>query len=879
MEQYIKVFRHGNSIYDIYRDENGLKKYNKFSNFDAELFIKSDKSTSTYVDVIDKNPLDRIPIKTFQEFKEVKEKYADVGINLYGVHSPENQYRRKKYYEKDTFPNHKIAYFDIETAFEGSYLDSQNDIVYGVGGFPKPESANAPITAIDVFMDGKHVCLSLKKCSIEQDETFRYRKCDDEEDLIVNFFKVISIWNPDILTGWNAFGFDFPFIINRMKRLEIDLKIIDPMGLININQKTGEVTPKSYYWLDMQELYKKFTFEPRESYSLQAIAEAELGDGKVEYHDSGNLEQIYNNSFDLFIEYNKKDVDLLVQIDKKINLLPLTIEMSYVFNVNFDDVMGTTSPWGQLVYCETRKLDKILPEKRYTHSSMDFDGGYVASNPGFYRWIVSFDYASLYPSIIQAFNLCPSTYIKEMNLPQELKLLRQKFRISHSESDIEYQLNASAEDKVEINSVLKKYNVSMTCSGHFFRNDEEGISPYLMKKIYKERKDAKKLMQKYEREYYDLPKTASEEEKFRLKSLISKWNNTQMAKKIALNSFFGACGNAYYILSSLEVAESITSCGRFYDKKSGIEVSKVLQKKFYYDRYPMIAADTDSCYFYLEPIIKKSGLTDNEEITDYIDKQVIPIIDKIIEKNVLQDIAYQRNIRVPEVMDMKREAIANVGIYIGKKNYALNLLDNEGTRYPDGKTKIIGLNIKKTNLPKFIRNKMLEFLKILFTDNESKFQQEFLKFKGEFRTFDIQDISFPKGVNIITDKNRPGVESLGGGKYLYTLQTSGLPIHVRAALVYNEYIKEKNLTKKYTTVENGSKIKFVLLKIPNSVGNQKTIGYPNDHTHKTFIEDNDLLKFVDYDEMFNGLVVMPLEPLVSAKKWDFEKRNKLSDFF
>jgi hypothetical protein len=219
----------------------------------------------------------------------------------------------------------------------------------------------------------------------------------------------------------------------------------------------------------------------------------------------------------------------------------------------------------------------------------------------------------------------------------------------------------------------------------------------------------------------------------------------------------------------------------------------------------------------LEPIIKKSGLTDNEEITDYIDKQVIPIIDKIIEKNVLQDIAYQRNIRVPEVMDMKREAIANVGIYIGKKNYALNLLDNEGTRYPDGKTKIIGLNIKKTNLPKFIRNKMLEFLKILFTDNESKFQQEFLKFKGEFRTFDIQDISFPKGVNIITDKNRPGVESLGGGKYLYTLQTSGLPIHVRAALVYNKYIKEKNLTKKYTTVENGSKIKFVLLKIPNSI--------------------------------------------------------------
>lgn len=303
-----------------------------------------------------------------------------------------------------------------------------------------------------------------------------------------------------------------------------------------------------------------------------------------------------------------------------------------------------------------------------------------------------------------------------------------------------------------------------------------------------------------------------------------------------------------------------------------------LSKKYEYDREPGTHGDTDSCYVYLKPIIDKSGLKDTQEILEYVDKKVVPILEKIIKTKVLDDISYSRNLYNPSVMDMEREVIADNGIVVGKKNYALNVLDSEGIRYPKGKKKIVGLNIKKTNLPAFVRKKMLEFLDLLFAKSESNFQKEFKSFKNEFNALPISDISFPKGVSLYTDKNRPGIKKISETKFLYTLETSGCPIHVRASLVYNNYITQKNLISKYNIIEDGNKMKYVYLKLPN-IFNSEVVGFPNDIQHQTFIEDNDIEKYVDYKKMFEGIVIKPLDPLISALDWNFEKKIKLTDFF
>lgn len=872
--QYIKVFRHFNTLYDIYRDEFGTKHVIKTSDVPCELFIQS-KSETEYTDLIDGNYLSRIPCSGFSEYKNTVEKYKDVS-SLYGTQKPEDQYRRYTYFGRETFMTPKIVYFDIETAFNGSYLNSDMNIVSGEGGFPKPEQANAPITSIGAYFDGKHVVLGLKEMKEELTYNAKYHKCDDEIDLIETFFKLIKHWNPDILAGWNTNGFDFPFIVNRMKRLEIDLTMIDTMGLIEDDRYMKIAVPKSYYWVDMLDFYKKFVFTPRESYSLQAIGTAELGEGKVEYHEDGDLEQLYNNNFKKFLDYNIKDVQLLVDIDKKVNLLPLACEMAYLYNINLDAVVGTTGPWAQLIYCETRKNNVIIPEKK-SSPEIDIEGGFVFTNPGYYEWVVSFDFASLYPSLIRAFNICPSTYIKEKDLSEEMLSIRSRYVNSDTNSGILNQITLTQEQKEEIKDILHRNHCTLSPSGHFFKTDKEGVFPYMMSKIYSERKVAKKKMLAAEKELYeskDLPSI----EKDRLKALITKFNNEQMALKIAMNSAYGAFANAHFILAMKQIAESITSGGRLYDRSVKYHFDNELAAKFDYPKEPSPFGDTDSVYVYLEPIVKKSGLTDKLEILEYIDKKVVPILNKIIKEKVLDDLADYRNIRVPEAMDMEREVIADKGIVVGKKNYTLNVLDSEGTRFEKGKKKIVGLNIKKTNIPEFVRNKMLEFLDLLFAGDEIEFQKEFKLFKESFESTDITEISFPRGVNIITDKQKSGAKKLGDNKYEYTLETVGLPIHVRASLVYNKYITEKNLTGKYNIITNGGKIKFVPLKVPNPLMSE-VIGYPNDHQHKSFMVNEEILEYVDYSSLFEGVVKAPLKPLLEQLEWNFEKTFKLTDFF
>lgn len=877
-KQYMKVFRHMNTLHEIYRVQDGSKVYKKHADFDCEFFIPS-KSETIFTDLIDKQYLEQIKCESFKDFKEKKEMYNGLRTT-YGSIKPENQFRRKEYYKKEIFTEPRTCFFDIETGFSGSYMDADNNLVPG-SGFPKPEHANAPILSISLCYNDKYVVLSLKEFKEKLIKDAKYYQCESEEDMLETFFKLLKHWDIDTLAGWNTNNFDYPFIINRMKKFEMDLKQIDHIGLIEEDKHLGIHRPKSLYWMDYMDLYKKFTFVPRESYSLQAIAEAELGEGKVEYHDSGDLQEIYNDSFKLFLDYNIKDTALMVDLDKKISLMALAYQMAYMYNVNFDEILGTTSPWTQLLYCETRSTNIILPDRQESEA-MGFEGGYVYCKPGYYDWIVSFDFASLYPSLIRAYNICPSSYIKEKNIPEELLELRRKLKISDTTEGIQVQLDWSKETKEEVSRLLKKYNVSMSPTGHFFSIEKQGVFPYLMESVYTQRKAAKKLMTAAEKEL-EIVKTELKKQKTpelelkkeKLAKDISTYNNQQMALKIAINSAYGAMSSEYFLLSKKAIGESITSTGRLADRKAAYEVDKVLTSKFDYNEEGSTVAcmDTDSAYFDIGPVVKKyCENIDEKDIPSYITDKIVPIITTVIKKNALKDLSETYNMLDRNVLDMEHE-VTGKAIFTAKKNYVIDMKYKEGVYYPDGKFKITGLQIKKTNIPAFVREKMKDFLKILFSGDETKFHKEFAKFKTEFMSLPVSDISFPKGVNFDTDSNRKGNVDGPNGRYYYTLQSVGLPVNVRAALVYNEYITKKCLTGKYNIIENGSKIKFVYLK------NDGVIGYPNDRHHEKFVEENDFVKDIDYEKMFEGIVVKPLDPLVNALGWNYKRTNKLSDFF
>jgi DNA polymerase elongation subunit (family B) len=882
-KQYIKVFRNGNTLVEIYKNNTNEKIYKKHKNFECEFFVPGNTG-STFKDLVDKIPLQRIKCDGFFDFKTKKENYNGIKTT-HGSIQPEKQFMYREYYKKPLVSEIETCFFDIETGFDGASLDEENNLVYG-SGFPKPERAEAPITSIACYSSTRkrYVVFSLKNLDTITEPLIHNAKLivsDTEEQMLELFFSLMKKWDVDVLIGWNTNGFDFPFIVNRMVRLGMDINMIDHMNLVRENKLTKVLYPRSYYWLDYMDIYKTFTYVPRESYSLQAIAEAEIGGSKIQYHDDGNLQEIYNNNYRTFLNYNIQDVALLVELDAKTNLSSLAYNMSYLYNVNFDEVLGTTGPWTQLLFCETRSKDLILPDKRESEE-MGFEGGHVFCNPGYYEWVVSFDFASLYPSLIRAYNFCPSTYIREKDLPTELKSIRSELKISDTYEGIEAQLNFSTEQKERLSNLLKKYEVSMSPSGHFFSIKEQGIFPYLMEKIYKERKAAKKLMTQAEIKLKELITggVCSEEQRMmkeRYEKDITVYNNKQMSLKICLNSAYGAFSSSYFLLSRKAIGESITSGGRLADRKAGCEVDKVLTEKFDYSKTnyksSVVCQDTDSCYFGISPIIEKNcSKTDDLEKVTYINTKIVPVIEKVIKNKALSDISETYNLLDRTVLDMEHEVIAKYGIYVGKKNYILSLVYKEGVTYPEGKEKVVGLQIKKTNLPAFVRKKMKEFTKIMFEKDEPKFQKEFAKFKKEFMDLPVSDISFPKGLNLETDKDRGGCTPLGNGRFRYTLKSVGCPAHVKAALRYNEYITKNNLLGKYNIIEGGTKIKFVYLQ------NDESMGFPNDRQHQTFIEDNNFSDLVDYKKMFEGIVVKPLEPLVLCLGWSFEKRFKITDF-
>jgi len=727
-----------------------------------------------------------------------------------------------------------IAYIDIETTCEN--------------GFPDVATANEEVNAIAlkfsnidrklVFGCGEYNPLKLTK-------EFEYIKCESEHDLLEKFMAAWKENYPDIITGWNVKFFDIPYLTNRINKLFSETKasylspwrILKPkeIEIMGRRQSTYEIFGIAV--LDYIELYKKFTYTNQESYKLDHIASTELGVKKVDYSEYGSLHLLYKNDWEKFIEYNAHDIALVMILEDKLKLLELAITMAYDAKVNFDDVFSQVRMWDVIIYNHLLKKKIVIPSRKDSVKT-SIEGAFV-KDPilGFHNWVVSFDLTSLYPMLIQQYNISPET------LTDGFKSLNIDDLVNNKSS-------------VDIPS-----DVALCANGHMFTKNKPGFLPELMHWMFEQRKQYKAAQIETEKQLEANHKDWSQEKIKVYKNNISKYKNLQMAKKICLNSAYGAMGNEYFRYFDSRLAEAVTKSGqlsiRWIERKLNEWFNKLLGTNKDY----IIAVDTDSVYIDFDGLVNKFMKNKTKEETiNLIDKickeQITPFIDRSYRELASYMNAYSN------MMTMKRESIADRGIWTAKKRYMLHVYDVEGVRYSEPKLKIMGLEAVRSSTPGSCRAKIKEAIKIIMTKSEDDLIDYVAAFKQEFLKLPVEQIAFPRSVNgLSTYKDRTNI---------YKKAT---PIHVRGSLLYNHHLNKRDLLNTYTEIHEGEKIKFVYLKKPNSI-HEDIISFSSE-----LPEEFGLHESIDYSKQFQKTFLDPLNIILEVIGWNYEKKSSLDSFF
>ena len=640
-------------------------------------------------------------------------------------------------------------------------------------------------------------------------------QCYDEYDLINRFLDWWQTEQPEVITGWNCELYDIPYIVRRIERL-MGEKVMRKLSPWN-NVRTREIQMHGRTQLscelagitiiDYLDLYKKFTYTNQESYRLDHIAFVELGERKLDHSEFDTFKDFYTGNWQKFIEYNIRDVELVDRMEDKMKLIELALTMAFDAKVNFADVFFQVRTWDAIIYNYLKKKNIVIPPKERSEKDSQYAGAYVKEPiPGKYDWVVSFDLNSLYPHLIMQYNISPETLLDER----------------HPSTTVDRILNQ------EITFEMYK-DYAVCANGAMYRKDVKGFLPELMEKMYGDRVIFKKKMLAAKQQYEKTPTKALEKE-------IARCNNIQMAKKISLNSAYGAIGNQYFRYFKLANAEAITLSGqvsiRWIENRMNKRLNKILKTE---NTDYVIASDTDSIYLNLGPFVDavfKGREKTPEQVVDFLNKVCEVEFEPYIESSY-QALADYVN-AYDQKMQMKRENIADRGIWTAKKRYILNVWDSEGVRYAEPKLKIMGIEAVKSSTPAPCRQMIKDGLKLVMSGTEDEVIDFIEKSRKDFRALPPEEISFPRSVSNV-------VKYKGAN----TIYAKGTPMHVRGALLFNFYIKERGLDKKYAYIQNGEKIKFCYLKNPNPT-RENVISFIQD-----FPKELDLERFIDYEMQFN----------------------------
>ncbi len=816
---YTNVQPHGNFIALRGVNDRG-EAFKEKLNYEPTLFVTTQKQ-SQWKTLDDKMVS---PVK-WGSMKDTRQAMREYPGDVFGIEGFQYSFISDNYpglvdYELSKI---RVAFIDIECSSEY--------------GFPDIRRANEEVLAISIKIGDDFKVYGCGEYN--PSPGVRYINCPNEEQLLKSFIDDWASNYPDIVTGWNSRFFDIPYLMNRIIRIlgEKYANKLSPWGWFKENEVTLVGNRKHQVYelvgissIDYMDAYKKFTYVNQESYSLNHIAYAELGEKKLDYSEASTLHELYKTNFQKFVDYNVHDVILVERLEEKMKLMEMIISLAYMAKCNFNDVFSPVKMWDCIIYNHLREQKIVIPPKKHEQKSEAYEGAYVKEPQlGRHKWVCSFDLNSLYPHLIMQYNISPETLLKMYPRDKMVEALL--------EGEIDTQF-------------LKDQNMTMTPNGSLYTRKKQGFLPALMEKMYTDRVKYKKMM-------------IEEQKKGRSAdpNKLAQYHNMQINLKIALNSAYGALGNQWFRYYDVRNAEAVSVAGqlsiRWAERAVNQYLNKVLETE---DKDYVLASDTDSLYVTMEAMVEKVGLTDTDKVIKFLDTVCDGKIQKVIDYCYGELAEYINAFQ--QKMVMKREVLADVGIWTGKKHYILNVHNSEGVQYEEPKLKIMGIEAVKSSTPEHCRNALKKAFKIVVNGTEDDVIEYIEKFKGQFKSLSAEEVSFPRSVK-------------GLSKYQdsVTVYRKSTPLHVKGSLIYNMMLKKNKLTKKYPIIQEGEKIKYTYLKEPNPSGDSAIAMLT------TLPKEFNLEEYIDYDRQFEKSFLDPMKGILEKIGWEYEKKSTIMDFF
>lgn len=815
--------------------ENG-KRFQFKDTFNPKLFVPKKNAGAAEYHNLFGEPLDMIEFGDINDAREFIKNYDGVSnMKIHGQTNWQYQYITEKYPGQIDFDINDVDIWamDIETTSEA--------------GFPNVDNAIEEILLITLENLSTREIHTWGTRGNYIREGMAYHNCQSEAELIREFMAFWARRTPDVVTGWNIGLFDIPYLVNRIEKVagESVMKQFSPWRQVKrrdvqfANKTMTSFDIVGVNILDYLDLYKKFTYGAQESYKLDYICKQELGVGKLE-NPYETFKEFYNNDWEKFVEYNIIDTQRINQLEDKMKLIELAITMAYDAKCLYGDVFSAVRTWDCVLYNHLWDQNIVVHPRDTSRPDRSIEGAYVQEPvPGKYDWVVSFDATSLYPSIIMQYNMSPETLVR----PQD------DYKVDVT---VDSLLTASPDLNYLKDSDL---NECLTANGYHFSRHKRGLFPEIVEKLFKDR-------QMYKKKMIEAQKLYEETKDKKYQNDISRYTNFQMARKIQLNSLFGAWANYYFRYFDDRIAEGITITGQYIIRTVGEALDQYLNKvcgtkDFKYSFY----SDTDSCYITLDPLVQKFYA--NKSKAD-----IVNILDKICEEKITGVInaACDRLAGYTNAFDrkiiFKREAIADRGIWVAKKRYALNVYNNEGVTYSEPKLKVMGLEIVRSSTPECIRNTLKDAVKVAITQDEAALQKFINTAKIDFMKLPPEEIAFPRGAN--------NLKKYSSSSHIYG---QGCPMHVRGSLLYNHYLRQYGLTKKYETIGDGDKIKFLYLRTPNPI-KENCVAFIGKIPAEFKLDD-----YVDYETMWDKSFIEPLNGIVEGMGWNTSPQATLAGLF